>query len=115
MCLRTIRIKSPAQMPINCGTRVTVGAGKVELLVRNSSAEPHELVIVKTNSPASHLPVEGGRVDERAAGANYGEADDLAPGEHRSLSLSLPSGRYVMFCNLPGHYGMGMYAVLNAR
>lgn len=89
---------------------VIMAAGKHDLLVTNESDGTHELVIVRTNTAANRLPVRGDRVDEPEAGVNKGEVDDLGPGQQRSLSLSLPPGRYVMFCNLPGHYHQGMHA-----
>jgi len=38
-----------------------------------------------------------------------GEAEDLAPGKNRRLTLKLTPGRYVLICNKAGHYAKGMH------
>jgi uncharacterized cupredoxin-like copper-binding protein len=95
--------------------QVTLSAGKANIEVSNRGPQEHELVILRTDSPANGLPVRGDRVLEHEAGKNYGEVDDLGPGQQRSLSVSLPPGRYVLICNLPGHYEKGMHAVLTVQ
>ena len=92
--------------------RITLAAGKTDLLVTNRGQHRHELVILKSNTSADRLPLRGNRVDEHAAGTNSGEADDLAPGQQRSVAVTLTPGRYVLICNLPGHYRKGMHAIL---
>jgi uncharacterized cupredoxin-like copper-binding protein len=96
-------------------SQATLTSGNANLEVANRGTETHELVILRTDSPANRLPVRGDRVVEHEAGKNYGEVDDLAPGQRRSLNVSLPPGRYVLICNLPGHYEKGMHAVLTVQ
>jgi uncharacterized cupredoxin-like copper-binding protein len=38
-----------------------------------------------------------------------GEVEDLARGSTKRLSLKLAPGHYVLICNRPGHYEMGMH------
>jgi len=33
---------------------------------------------------------------------------ELEPGKWGSLTVTLPPGKYLLICNLPGHYGAGM-------
>ena len=94
---------------------VSLSAGKANIEVANRGPQTHELVILRTDSPSNRLPVRGDRVLEHEAGKNYGEVDDLAPGQRRSLSASLPPGHYVLICNLPGHYERGMRAALTVQ
>ncbi len=42
-----------------------------------------------------------------------GEVADLEPGKDGTLTVSLPAGKYVLLCNLPGHFAGGMYATLD--
>jgi len=44
-----------------------------------------------------------------------GEISDLAPGKTGRLTPHLRPGRYVLFCNQPGHYHDGMATELNNR
>jgi uncharacterized cupredoxin-like copper-binding protein len=67
----------------------------------------HELVVLKTDVPADQLPVIKGKVTEKQF-KKMGEVEDVAAGESKRLTLKLPAGRYVLICNEPGHYEMGM-------
>jgi uncharacterized cupredoxin-like copper-binding protein len=40
------------------------------------------------------------------------EVEDIAAGSTQSLEVSLGSGSYVVVCNLPRHYKLGMHAPL---
>ena len=40
------------------------------------------------------------------------ELGDLKPGKSGTMTLDLKAGRYLLFCNKPGHYKAGMYHVL---
>jgi uncharacterized cupredoxin-like copper-binding protein len=57
-------------------------------------------------------------VDEaklEAEGADAGEIADVAPGDTKKGTFKLTAGKYVMFCNLPGHYTQGMYGTLTVK
>ena len=41
-----------------------------------------------------------------------GEIPDVEAGATKSADFELKPGKYVMFCNLPGHYAAGMYGTL---
>jgi uncharacterized cupredoxin-like copper-binding protein len=83
----------------------SVTAGKVTFSVKNAGSDRHELVVIKTTKAASKLPVSGGRASEKG---KVGEADNIAGGKSKSLTLNLKKGHYVLICNLPGHYAGGM-------
>ena len=98
--------------------------GTVSLRVRNTGAMTHELVVL----PLSEGPAVGqrrvggdGQVDEagslgevsRSCGDDTG--DGLAPGAAGWTTVPLPDGRYELICNLPGHYAMGMHALLTVQ
>ena len=68
--------------------------------------------LARTNLPAGGLPtLADGSVDEEALNSP-GEIPDVAAGATKSTKLNLAPGRYVMFCNLPGHYQGGMYGTV---
>jgi uncharacterized cupredoxin-like copper-binding protein len=70
--------------------------------------QTHELVVLKTDLAADKLPIKNGQVPESHF-KKIGEAEDMAPGKNRRLTLKLAPGRYVLICNKPGHYAMGMH------
>jgi uncharacterized cupredoxin-like copper-binding protein len=95
---------------------VTAKSGKTAIEAPNEGTVEHELVVFKTNLNPAKLPTEsnGGvdeeKLDEIAEGE--GEVSDVAAGETKSGNFDLAPGKYVIFCNLPGHYAQGMYGAL---
>jgi uncharacterized cupredoxin-like copper-binding protein len=85
--------------------------GSVTLSVWNDGPTTHEFVVVRSDRPADDLPLgaDGIRVDEDAVTA-VDELEEIGAKTRENLSLSLSPGRYVLFCNLEGHYLGGMYA-----
>jgi uncharacterized cupredoxin-like copper-binding protein len=65
---------------------------------------------LRSDHAANALPREGDEVAEAAAGKLLDEAEDIAPGKTVTLKVSLQPGRYVIICNLTGHYARGMRA-----
>ncbi|ASW02450.1 cupredoxin domain-containing protein [Paraburkholderia aromaticivorans] len=88
----------------------TAKAGRVTFEVNNAANgdTEHEFVVLRTDMDDAHLPVHKGQVTESRF-KKMGEVEDLAQGSTRRLSLKLAPGRYVLICNRPGHYEMGMH------
>lgn len=91
----------------------TVKAGRITFEVDNAADgnTEHEFVVLRTDMDDAHLPVHKGQVAESRF-KKIGEVEDLAKGSTRRLSLKLAPGRYVLICNRPGHYEMGMHTSL---
>ena len=87
--------------------------GPVTFKVNNASDDKltHELVILKTDLTDDALPVRKGRVAEEKF-RKIGEVEDVAPGRSKKLVVKLVPGHYVLLCNKPGHYSMGMHTAL---
>ncbi len=95
------------------GTDFAATAGDVTFEVHNEGDAPHELVVLRTDLPADALPVEGGLVDEAAEGIEeIGEVEEFPGGEIEIGTFHLEAGRYVLICNIAGHYQQGMFAEL---
>ena len=91
----------------------TVKAGRVTFTVKNTGSLTHELVVLKTNVPAAKLPVgANSRVSERTS---VGEAGDVQPGKTKKVTLALKPGKYVLVCNIAGHYKAGQYAAFTVK
>jgi uncharacterized cupredoxin-like copper-binding protein len=91
-------------------------AGKTVIEAPNEGTVEHELVLFKTNMDPAKLPTEAsGGVDEEKLdeiAGEAGEVSDVEAGEAKSGNFKLTPGKYVIFCNLPGHYAQGMYGTL---
>jgi uncharacterized cupredoxin-like copper-binding protein len=90
-----------------------VPAGAAWLRVKNKGPDDHELLVVRADQGALPLRGDGLTVDEE--GLERSEAGVLEPGDpgtERELAVHLVPGRYVLLCNMSGHYLGGMHAVL---
>ena len=91
----------------------SASAGSVTFAIANAGTTIHEFVVVKTDLAADKLPIDTseGEVNEDDPSLTaVDEVEDIAAGANESLSVDLPAGHYVVFCNLPGHYAGGMHA-----
>lgn len=89
----------------------TVKAGKVTFKVTNDSRDTvHEMIVMSLANPGKPLPyiASESRVDEDKAG-DKGEVSELEPGKSGALTVDLKAGKYLLICNVPGHYGAGMW------
>jgi uncharacterized cupredoxin-like copper-binding protein len=92
-----------------------VPAGKVRLSVQNAGLVEHELVVFRTDMRESAMPMgDGLKVDEEARGITHldPEAENIRHGQTKTIVVDLTPGRYVLICNLPGHYAQGMHHML---
>ena len=90
---------------------VTARAGVVTFHVTNSSTDTiHEMIVMYLADPAQPLPYIAAdmRVDEDKAG-DKGEVSELDPGASGELTLALKPGKYLLICNVPGHFAAGMW------
>jgi uncharacterized cupredoxin-like copper-binding protein len=101
--------------------RGTVPAGSVSFVATNFGSMDHELVILPLddNQSVGARPIgadgqidEGGSLGEASASGRAGAGDGIRPGSSGWVTLTLAPGRYELVCNLPGHYGAGMYTEL---
>src|SRR5437773_2029422 len=94
--------------------QTSVAAGAIRLHVNNAGPSQHELVAFKTDLAETALPMDGDRVNEDGPGVTHidPEAEDVAGGTSKEITLHLSAGRYVFICNLPAHYQQGMHATL---
>ena len=91
--------------------------GMVKFNVTNSSTSViHEVIVSPLADAAKPLPYldKDFKVDETAA-VHLGEVSELNPGKSGSVSLELKPGKYILFCNIPGHYMAGMWTTLDVR
>jgi uncharacterized cupredoxin-like copper-binding protein len=96
----------------------TLPAGKVTLQIANQGSQAHELLVFATGLDPSAFPRQSdGSINEDGQGLNkISDGDNLDPGgqQTRTVDLTTP-GRYVLVCNLPGHFAQGMYAAVTVQ
>lgn len=110
-------------------SRSELRAGKVRFETRNLGKIEHELLVIKTDLPADRLPlglngpsikmsgklILGTPHEHRAADHDALRKRHIQPGRARRDTVDLEPGRYVLLCNLPGHYQAGQRTSLVVR
>lgn len=97
--------------------QASVPAGEVTFDVSNDSKDMiHEMVLAPITNSETLLPYLNDleKVDEDAAG-HLGEVAELDTGASGSLTMTLDPGTYILYCNIPGHYVMGMWTLLTVE
>lgn len=95
-------------------------AGATTIDAPNEGKVEHELVVFESDLDPAKLPTDSaGEVDEekleQEGAEEAGEIEDVEPGASKSGEFDLQPGKYVMFCNLPGHYERGMYGTITVE
>ncbi len=88
-------------------------AGHVTFEVHNDGEVEHSFYVFKTDTDEGSLPLSGTKVDEAQAGDKLGEIETIASGSIETLSVDLTAGKYVLICNVAGHYTEGMHAAFD--
>lgn len=88
--------------------------GRVTFTVHNADNVPHNLVVLRTNIAPRSLPVTGQHGRAREIGRRGGTAV-LRDEQTVRLTLMLRPGRYLLICNVPGHYQRGMVVAFRVR
>jgi uncharacterized cupredoxin-like copper-binding protein len=99
-------------------SRHSVPAGRVLLRVKNDGPSTHEINVDLTRYQAGKIPLQrdGLTADEDAKGIQRIDSIEQVDLRHTGdLTLDLKPGRYVLWCNLEGHYLGGMYEAFDVR
>ncbi len=94
----------------------SVHAGTLRLRVHNAGPDTHELLLARVRRGRLPLRPDGLTVDESRLGS---AEPTLVEGQERGgseeVTVTLAPGRYVLFCNMAGHYLSGMHRTLVVR
>lgn len=93
--------------------RAVVPAGHLVFAIHNNGTVGHELVVMLTDA-AAEMAFDAG-VAEPSTRDAIAERENIVVGATKRLSVDLAPGRYLLLCNLPGHYTSGMHVALEAR
>lgn len=86
--------------------QVSAGAIRFDATIRGT--EQHEFVIYRTDLDAADLPQAEGLVDESSPELTVVLRIETFEAS-RLETVTLAAGSYVLVCNLPGHYELGMH------
>ncbi len=95
-------------------TQHVIPRGKVKFIATNTSRiQEHEMLVIPIDDVTKPLPYDTDteRFDEDAAGS-LGEISETPPGETGTLTVDLEPGIYMLACNIPNHYAMGMWTLI---
>lgn len=92
-------------------TATEVRAGSVTFIARNTGSTAHDLIVVKADLAPDKLPIDA-QTQKAKEDGKVGGVEQVAPGQSRNLRLDLAAGQYVVICNVPTHYQLGMRAAL---
>lgn len=98
--------------------RRVVAPGLTDFRAFNEGPTVHELILVRTDLEADELPLQadGLTAVEEAPTVEFVVADEgIDLEEHGGFQVQLTPGKYVLYCNLEGHYLGAMYADLEVR
>ena len=101
--------------------RSTIPSGTTSFRLTNYGAMTHELLVLPLpngEAAGARKISDDNRVDESSSigeasrSCGPGEGDGITPDATSWVTLTLAPGRYELLCNLPGHYGAGMFTEL---
>jgi uncharacterized cupredoxin-like copper-binding protein len=92
----------------------TAAAGQVHFSAKNDGPSPHELVIIRSDAAPDGLEVTDGVVDEESVDF-VGEIEEFPAGEDRTAAFNLDAGKYILICNIAGHYQLGMHVAFTVN
>ena len=96
--------------------KATVPAGEVTFEVVNNSKDIVHEMIVAPAKPPKPLPFDRAALAvQEEATTHLGEVSELDPGASGALKLTLKPGKYILYCNVPGHYMLGMWTELTVN
>jgi uncharacterized cupredoxin-like copper-binding protein len=92
--------------------RHELSAGRVVFRIVNNGPDRHELIVVHDDGRLK-LRSDGMTVDEEALQRLIvGGVEPGPKGDVRELAVDLTPGRYMLLCNMYGHYMGGMHQVV---
>jgi uncharacterized cupredoxin-like copper-binding protein len=77
--------------------------GKVTFKIKNKGALDHTFDVYRTSLPVAKLPVKQDRVTLKPLATS----GPFKPGKGGTLTVTLKPGKYVLLCNVAGHYKAG--------
>jgi len=89
--------------------RSSAPAGSVTFSIKNGGSVIHQLVVIKTDIPQNQIPVDPAQPALVTEPGFIMQTPLINPGGTATLTMTLGGGKYVLMCNQPAHYLIGMH------
>jgi uncharacterized cupredoxin-like copper-binding protein len=90
----------------------TVKAGTVRFGIKNEGGMEHSFELIKTDIAFDQLPTAEAKAKEDGL---VKQVKSLPVGKVSVVTADLAAGKYVIICNIAGHYQLGMRAALTVQ
>ncbi|MBI2773306.1 MAG: copper-binding protein [Chloroflexi bacterium] len=91
-----------------------VRSGTVTFVSRNRGSIAHDLIVLRTDLTPDKVPLDTNTQKAKEDG-RVGGVEEIAPGKNANLRLELAPGHYVLICNVPTHFQLGMRTELTVN
>jgi uncharacterized cupredoxin-like copper-binding protein len=96
-------------------SETSIGAGTVTFNVVNKGTTVHSLVILRTDVAHDKMPLDPNDVSKVLETGSIAVTGQLAVGATKQIARQLTAGQYVLVCNEPAHYAVGMHTALAVK
>lgn len=93
----------------------SVSAGRVTFHAVNSGTVVHSLVLLKTDTPQDKLPPDPKDASKAQETGSVAATGQIAAGQSKDITRDLAAGNYVVICNEPAHYLIGMHIAFTVK
>ncbi|MEP6811807.1 MAG: hypothetical protein ABI990_02325 [Actinomycetota bacterium] len=93
-----------------------VRAGLIHIVVKNRGPVAHELVLIRITGHELPVRTDGFTIDEDSVENRLlGAVEPQPAGIDGIIDVRLKPGRYLLFCNMAGHFAAGMQKTFVVR
>jgi uncharacterized cupredoxin-like copper-binding protein len=93
-----------------------VQAGETSFEIRNTGSVEHDFLVLDTDLEPDDVPLEKGKVDTKARGMKeLGHVHSVRSGQKTTEEIDLEAGRFLLICNIEGHFQSGMHTPFQVR
>jgi len=89
-----------------------VPAGLVTFMVMNHGSILHSLVVIRTDVSDDQMPLDPADPAKVKETGSIVATGQMAAGSGKQIQRQLTPGKYVLVCNEPAHYAVGMHTGL---
>lgn len=95
--------------------RASAPAGVITFRVVNADTNVHSLVLLKTDVAHDKIPPDPKDAARPDKTGELRETGEIAGGRSKELTVKLAPGSYVLVCNEPAHYAVGMHVPFTVK